>query len=134
MLACADADGWFNLHWKTAESRWLCQSFKHVSGMLATIERLKRHSDVYVCMSSQAVNGQRLAANARFLKSLFLDVDVKPGAFATRNEALQALNMFRGGVGLPRPTLVVMTAGLTGGFHCHWSTARPPSSTVGGCH
>ena len=66
-----------------------------------------------------------LEGNARFLKSLFLDVDVKPGAFATPVEALQALNMFRGAVGLPRPTLVVMTAGLTGGFHCHWILDRP---------
>ena len=124
VLPWEDADGWLNVEWKSADGRWRRQSFKHIAAMLGAIERLKRHSDVYVCMSSQAVKDQRSVANARFRKSLSLDVDVKAGCFSTPIEALQALNMFRGAVGLPRPTLFVMTAGFAGGFHCHWILDR----------
>ena len=125
VLPWGEADGWFNVEWKSADGRWLRQSFKSIDALLAAIDRLKQHSDVYVCMSSQAVRDQRHAKDARFLKSLFLDVDVKAGAFLTPVEALTALNAFRAAVGLPRPTLVAMTAGLTGGFHCHWALDRP---------
>ena len=121
-LPVAHADGWLNIHWKTAGGM-PGESCTSIDAMLAVIERLKPRFDVYCCMSSQAVKGQRSKQKARFLRSFYLDVDVKPGAFATPVEALQALDMFRGAVGLPRPTLYVMSGG--GGFHCHWIVDRP---------
>ncbi len=125
VLPWGDVEGWLNVDWKTGDGLARRQSFTHVAAMLGGIERLKPRCDVYFCMSSQAVKDQRSRQNARFRKSLSLDVDVKPGGFATPVEALKALNLLRAAVGLPGPTLVVMTAGLTGGFHCHWILDRP---------
>ena len=91
--------------------------------------------DIYVCMSSQTVSEVRTSANgfefrigirskagAHSLRSLFLDVDVKPGAYATTEDALKALKTFLGATTLPRPTMIVATGG--GGFHCHWVLDR----------
>lgn len=124
MLPWGDADGRFNVHWKTPGGM-PGESFTSINAMLAAVERLKPHSDVYCCMSSQAVAGERLKKNARFLKSLFLDVDVKVGFYNSTSEAIAALNAFTGVVGLPPPTIRVLSGG--GGFHCHWVVDRPLS-------
>jgi hypothetical protein len=121
-LPWGDVGDWLNLHRLTAGGM-PGRSFRDVAGMLEEIERLKRRFDVYCCMSSQEVAGERSAPNARFLKSLFLDVDVKDGAYASTADALSALNAFVHAVGLPPPTFIVLTGG--GGFHCHWIFDEP---------
>jgi hypothetical protein len=92
--------------------------------------------DVYVCMSSQRLAEQKLTANGNSyykpqrsqaaaveLRSLFIDVDVKDGAYATTADAIAALQTFQSKSGMPCPTLVVSTG--SGGFHAHWVLSKP---------
>jgi hypothetical protein len=116
------AEGWLNVHRKTP-SGWPGRSFRTIDGMLQEIDRLKQRFDVYCCMSSQGSANERSVRDARFLKSLFIDVDVKPGFYNTTIEALMGLNAFQRVVGLPAPTMRVMSGG--GGFHCHWILVSP---------
>jgi hypothetical protein len=117
------AEGWLNVHWKKSEHHWPGESRRNVDAMLAEVSRLAPTHDVYCCMSSQSVSGKRSGPGARFLKSLFLDVDVKEGFYASTAEALAALNAFTDAVSLPPPTMRVMSGG--GGFHAHWILASP---------
>ncbi len=92
--------------------------------------------DVYVCMSLQAKmeaktstkgntyqKALRLAEDVTALRSLFIDVDVKVGAYPTTQAALAALKDFITSVGLPMPTAVVASG--SGGFHVHWALEEP---------
>ena len=88
--------------------------------------------DLYVCMSLQArretktsktghtyYKAMRYAADAVSLRSIFVDVDVKPTAYPTTSEAFAALHAFVVAMGLPMPSAVVKSGG--GGFHVHWA-------------
>ena len=57
-------------------------------------------------------------ANAALNKSFFIDVDVKPGAHQSTQEAVQAVSAMCAALGLPLPSIVVYSGG--GGFHAHW--------------
>jgi hypothetical protein len=116
------AGGWLNIHWVKSEHDWPGISHRNVDDMLVSASRLALTTDVYVCMSSQLVINKRSVDNARFLRSFFIDVDVKDGAYATTAEALTALNAFVHAIGLPPPTMRIMSGG--GGFHCHWIVER----------
>lgn len=89
-------------------------------------------SDLYVCMSTQARLEQKTSKKGKpykralrtqsdvvSLKSLFIDVDVKEGAYEGTREALAALKSFIEGIGLPVPSAVVASG--SGGFHAHWA-------------
>ena len=102
---------------------------------LAWIKRQTYVRDIYCCMSSQTIPTQKVSANgytwwkgerskegALELKSLFLDIDVKKGAYADTEAAIDALQAFMTATGLPRPTLIVLTGG--GGLHVHWVLDR----------
>ena len=91
--------------------------------------------DIYMCMSRQAMtkppkkNGKIRAAKSQdqalALKSIFLDVDVKPDkldkGYATLPEAVDAVRQFVSAVPLPEPTALVMSGG---GLHCYWVSSR----------
>ena len=66
--------------------------------------------------------GERSKEGAFELKSLYLDIDVKTGAYADTAAAAAALKAFMKATGLPRPTLIVATGG--GGVHVHWVLDR----------
>lgn len=103
---------------------------------LAWAMGLKDVMGFYVCMAQTATVDNRVSKrgkpyknpirrqdNAAFLKSFFLDIDVKPGAhgYATDNELMDALAKFIHESGLPRPTMVVSTGG---GYHVYWCVDR----------
>jgi Domain of unknown function (DUF927) len=91
--------------------------------------------DFYICMSLQAQCSEvishagkpyrsalRSAEEVVGLKSFFIDVDVKPGAYESRQEALDALKAFTAATNLPIPTAIVASG--SGGFHAHWIVDR----------
>jgi hypothetical protein len=62
---------------------------------------------------------RRTQANARAIRSFFLDLDVKPGdplCFDSKDQACQSLKAFVKKVGLPRPLIV----DSGGGIHAYW--------------
>ena len=127
-----------NIHWRTLASNqklyWDGRATQGVDEFIKTLGWALKQPDIkdlYVCMSQQSVMEQKTSAkgygykkavrsseNATFLKSFFIDVDVKDGAYETTELALSALQAFIGTTGLPMPTAVVATG--SGGFHCHW--------------
>ena len=89
-------------------------------------------TDLYVCMSLQARMAVKTARSSkpyneavRFntevvsLRSIYMDIDVKPTAYATTSEAIAALKTFVVGLALPMPSALVKSGG--GGFHVHWA-------------
>lgn len=56
-------------------------------------------------------------------KSIYLDLDVKPGGYATTDDAYDALDDFIDKAGLPAPTMEVLSG--TGGVHVYWCTKDP---------
>lgn len=94
--------------------------------------------DIYVCMSSQrsvelrkSKKGgtyqvaQRNQLNVVNLKSLFMDIDVKPDKYSTSPIALQAFRDFLSKASLPKPNAIVQSG--TGGFHAYWVCDRSMS-------
>lgn len=156
--------GFVNIHWTfppttprpDGKPAWTGRAVKDVGEAARTLEfALKQGSntlDVYACMSSQleaeakggiSKNGRaysynkpiRLASNALFLKSFFIDVDFgkpdkvdpatgqtvkNPSGYDTAEEAVVNTMDFIAKVGLPKPTMVVHSGG---GFHFYWCVA-----------
>lgn len=92
---------------------------------------VRKNADVYVCMSAQKTGKPKIskngvpyytairnATNVALHKSIYADVDVKPGQFNTTMEAARALGVFRRAAGLPAPSMLVQSG--SGGFHVHW--------------
>lgn len=100
---------------------------------------VQKDSDVYVCMSGQRdynrektkpdgtpkFSALRRIENAVWLKSLYVDVDVKDGehGYASPQEAVAEFTRIRKEIGLPPTSFVVMSG--SGGFHVHWTFAEP---------
>ena len=92
--------------------------------------------NVWVCMSQQRectkkpnkkLKAVRKAANATWLKAIWIDCDVKPGDaqhYHTMPEAFDALDAFRNKVGLPLPSMIVNSGG---GLHVYWVSNTPLS-------
>ena len=61
----------------------------------------------------------RLAKHAVFSRSFFIDLDVGDGdkKYRTKEDALDTLNEFLGGTGLPPP--IIVDSG--GGYHAYWA-------------
>lgn len=94
----------------------------------AQLENLETHitkwhderKDVYFALSTFEEEGKRTADNARFVKSLFIDMD----GYASKKEAATALKEFLEKVGLAdlgSPWIVVSG----GGLHCYWPFTAP---------
>jgi hypothetical protein len=145
--------GFINLHWTfpptnprpDGKPAWTGRAVTSAGEAAKALEfALKAGSntlDVYACMSSQMVASEkvtkgkaafkynapiRLAQNAMYLKSFFIDVDFgkvlndgspDPRSYATAEEAITELMLFVSKAGLPKPTMVVSTGG---GFHVYW--------------
>lgn len=139
----------FNLHWKSPLPNPKPGQKPHYwdGRACATLEELEKavnffgmrpDADAYICMSSQSrfeektskigkayKRAVRFQANVVGLKSFYIDVDVKPEAYATQQEALDAFRLFIEAADLPMPTAVVGSG--SGGFHAHWVVERPLS-------
>lgn len=156
-------EGFVNLHWTFPPTRprpdgkpaWTGRAITSVTEAARTLEfALKAGGntlDVYACMSMQHTASQklsrgtpprpynvpiRLATNALFLKSFFVDIDYgkrlkdkltgadagpDPASYATAEEAITELQRFIRESSLPKPTMIV---GSGGGFHVYWCVAE----------
>lgn len=137
-----DGPGFVNLHWgelsNTGKGKfWGGRPHKTPEKFIRDLEYFSRQGqkDFYVCMSLQAKSetkvsqrgtsyevAARRSEDALLLKSLYVDVDVKDGAYATTEEAIAALQAFIAATELPMPTAVVASG--SGGFHAHWIMDR----------
>jgi len=78
--------------------------------------------DVYFALATFGIEDNRQATNARYVKSLFIDMD----GYASKKDAALALNAFLEKTGLHAfGTPYVVGSG--GGLHCYWPlTAAVP--------
>jgi hypothetical protein len=136
---------YLNVHWSRPLYRpdgsegkfWDGRACQSVDEAIRTINWAGKspRQDIYVCMSLQSKfelktsrtghqykRAVRLATDAVSLRSLYIDVDVKPEAYPNTREAAVALKGFFEAVSLPPPT--AMVASGSGGFHAHWSLDR----------
>jgi len=133
---------WFNLHWKQPNQSgngvfWAGRAYKDLNQLTQGLRfyQAKPGLDFYICMSSQnhcevkiskARNpynsAVRFQANVVRLKSFYIDIDVKPDAYKTTDEALSALKDFLDVTTLPVPSCLVGSG--SGGFHAHWVVDR----------
>lgn len=127
---------WINIHhtWTPPNAKRAVlpgRAFKHIDDAVSHIHWLLsgQPTDVYVCMSgqSQAKHGinkagwpihraERSADHAVAFRGVWLDVDVKAGAYASTGTALDAVMDLCKVVG--KPSCIVMSG--SGGFHVHW--------------
>jgi hypothetical protein len=81
----------------------------------AVARMLKNKDCVYYAMSTFGPEDKRTAANAQYIKSLFIDMD----GYASKKDAAQALNAFLENTGLGElGTPWIVNSG--GGLHCYW--------------
>lgn len=139
-----------NIHWtsaklnpKTGKPYWDGRAHATIDEALKTLKWAAGKTDIkdiYACMSAQAACEDKVAMGGRFsyrkaikgsqtavgLKSLFIDIDVKPDeldkAYASTQDAITALKEFIKASGLPHPTLAVASG--TGGVHVYWCVSR----------
>lgn len=89
--------------------------------------------ELWFCTSLQSEAGEtakgkpkatRLHHNARSLKAIWVDVDVKddPKTYTSIEQAWTAISEFRDRVGLPLPSAVVKSGG---GLHLYWISNKP---------
>lgn len=103
---------------------------------LAWISRQPTTKDIYVALGTQRTTetktnkktGRTFQAalrgkdNTVSFKTLFMDLDVKEGAYASTEEAAAALAKFVDDTGLPRANMAVASG--TGGLHVYWVLDR----------
>lgn len=144
----AQAPGWINVHVNAKNTEpaknggkpwvvgWPFKTVDDVVDRINWVSSTDTFFNVWVCMSQQSecakkANGKpkavRKAANATWLKAIWIDCDVKPGDpehYHTMTEAFDALDAFRDKVGLPFPS---MTVNSGGGLHVYWISDTPMS-------
>ena len=134
---------YLNIHWsnpspdRPGAKHWGGRACASIDEAIGTLNWLGKggDKDLYVCMSLQRrceekvartgnryKNALRFADDAVALRSLFIDVDVKEGAYPTTQDALKALKEFIDASGMPMPSAVVGSG--SGGFHVHWALDR----------
>jgi hypothetical protein len=97
--------------------------------------RLRPDTDLYICLGTQRLANIQKFTNDGFPKavrrqdniasysSIWMDLDVKPGAYATTDEAYEALDAFIDAVGLPPASVEVLSG--SGGVHVYWCVKEP---------
>jgi len=113
-----------------------CRGLDGAIAQLDRITKLPRTRDIYICLSSQRETETRInpktgksfsialrsRENATALKSLYLDIDVKAGAYAVQKDALAGLASLISKTSLPKPSVVVASG--SGGLHVYWCLAE----------
>jgi hypothetical protein len=88
---------------------------QYLDELPATITKWGDSKDIYFALSTFETKGKRTADNARFLRSLFIDMD----GYETKKAAAMALNGFMVKTGLDLlGTPYIVDSG--GGLHCYW--------------
>jgi hypothetical protein len=146
VLAPASAGAYINLHrpWKapSGKTAYPGQAFDSAESAAAHIHRANwfarknatPYEQHYHCISTQgradpktsAKGNHYLAAiraqtNVVGVRSIFADIDVKQGAFASQADALRALAALVQNAAIPAPTMVVNSGG---GLHAYWALNR----------
>lgn len=141
-----DAPAYVNIHWSLDKLNdrgkpiWTGRAVRSVGEAVKTLDFALKGTDtkdIYVCLSTQRTAEEKISRkgypyrvpvrgqnNAVALKSLFIDIDAKPGpnGYASMDEAVSALGNFIKAVDLPRPSMVVSSGG---GLHVYWTLATP---------
>jgi hypothetical protein len=145
-----DQAGFFVLWWETIH-RKPDGKFQHNSSAFRTLLEAANAADqyagalnvrnLYFCVSAQRdanfskrtnpPQAIRNLANTVALKVLFLDLDVKGGAYAATDEAMRALIGACVALGLPTPSIVIYSSAPQDGsppvdssLHCYWVLNR----------
>lgn len=131
-----DEPGFINVHVAMRHrSGWTGTPTRDLDQFLQAVNRYSTWTtppDIYMCMSRQGKtrsdkNNNELAAKhkneALFLKSIYLDIDVKPPpkGYANVTEAIIALTSLCTSLKIPNPTALV---GSGGGIHAYWCSDK----------
>lgn len=130
--------GWLFTATQLPSKGWANTAHRSIPGAVAHVNALTfQNKQAYFALASYAAERvwdatwvnpqgetvgkwrQRTQANAQFIRSFFLDLDVDaqdPDKFSSKRDALQELIAFTKKVGLPRP--MVVDSG--GGIHAYW--------------
>ncbi len=136
-VAARDQGTWFSIHYKLELGNGrdpIYPGSAHQNMRTALREAMywshKGH-DVYLAMGAYINAGAmgkiypkaiRQFNNLTACKCLYMDIDVKPGAFNSTDEAVKAMQAFVRAVALPPPTIIVMSG--SGGFHVYWTLSE----------
>lgn len=139
VLPALPGDAYLNIHWTYVSKRdgkvyWggrACKTVAEAVDAVVFANRSPATRDVYFCTSAQMLAEKKVVGahsflapirnqqNAVRLRSLFIDVDVKEGAYPDQRAALTALIDFVRSAGLPRPNAIVSSG--SGGLHIYWA-------------
>lgn len=132
-------EGFVNIHWTAPSGPGMRgRPYTKVEDFVGMVPWCNKNpkwvKDVYFCLSRQrdpgkVYNGKytarRTKQGAVALKAIWLDIDVgKEGAYATLEEALEALTQFVAVSTLPAPSALVASGG---GLHVYWISEKPLS-------
>jgi hypothetical protein len=129
--------GYINLHWFSPNGPGMRgRAHTKLEDFLSMVQRSVTNpgvmKDIYFCLSSQSEHGKpydghlsaiRNQCNVIALKSIWLDIDVKPDkGYSTVEAADIALATFCADASLPPPSAIVHSGG---GMHVYWISDRP---------
>ena len=121
-----DTEGYITIHWRRpGNPKWPGRSCRTLDDALKIVDEIlqsEANADIFFCCSSQKENsGKRSRANALALQSVWMDIDVKPGAYDSVEEAVTHLLNFCKLVEIPFPSIIIETGG---GIHAYWYSDR----------
>jgi hypothetical protein len=127
-------EGFITIHWKVPEKQksqrhtpFHGKAFKTAAEAAAFVASLYgKGCDVWFATARHRSNsGTRTKASAQLMGSLFIDGDIDPTdpkCFPTLQAALVGVLGFCADMGIPEPSLVVMSGG---GIHVYWLSDKP---------
>jgi hypothetical protein len=130
----SDEPGYVNLHWLNGAAM-PGRPFRLLDDFMQRVVYMAQRTrwDIYYCLSSQAKTGKiyrkevtaaRHKRDALKLKAIWLDMDVKPGAYNSVGDSIAAITKFCEETAVPAPTAIVLSGG---GVHIYWISDRPLS-------
>ena len=116
-----------NIHWLNLKSKSKggmsgrsAQTIDEFLTILDDLQRTRSGVEIYFCISSQRISGERRRENASYLCCAAIDMDVRPGdplKYQSIEEAVDALVEFCTKLRIPKPSIVVYSGG---GLHVYW--------------
>lgn len=115
-------------------ANYAAQDYSRLVNLIST-RAVRPLADIYVGLGTQRVSSiekytadgypkaERKIPNVVSFNSIYLDLDVKEGAYATTDDAFAALDDFIEKIGLPDASMEVLSG--TGGVHVYWCFDKP---------